>query len=1196
MANVLGLALKITGDASGLRLDPAQRALQRLGDETDKVAAIFDKFTGDSEAAGRAQATFERQSRELLDTLRDGGSATEFARNFERIAEAARAEAAELEKAARITESTRTNFERFQRDAAGLAAQLEAGRITQESYNRAIEKAARGLTDAERAAAGLSTQTQEIAQAGDTAKLQFNELSGVFAILPGPLGNIAGRLSGLTSASEGLSRVFSGGLQQGITSIANSVTSLVNPFTVAAGAVVGLGVAASSVARGLLSLEDRVERLGNQASQLGVSFGFIQTLEESARRSGVSVGSLEGAFTRLQRTITEAGEGTKTATDALDRLGLTVEELDTLDQQEQFLLIGERISAIEDPARRTAAAVEIFGRSGAQLLPFFANLPGAANDLERLGRAITDREKAQIDAFGFSVDALGVATQGLGQSLLSPFAGLGDGISRAAAEFTAGITAIVSPILRVLEPSLTTIGNVAEIIGIALGTVGRTIGAVFEPLAAAVQDLAAFFAPVNEAVVDFARYVGDAAVSTTEFFQQFTPIAIVRSGIESLSGVVGTLADSFARVGEIASRVSRIVSTAFGVIRDAVVESVGRAATIATEAVNQFLEFTGLGSVISSFASAASTAFNSLLDNIRGVIEQVGGFIESVVSFAEDWLGIVATIEEPIVPELDAGQLSVELSDELAKAQESVAQFGNAGVEAFLEYKAQLDEIALLVAEGEYDGEAQARAIEQATKAFEDQAKTLAENAQQEIQRLNEENRIELEIETSGLQAIEGLRASIAEVVDESTALGQAGFDAALQYKNSLGELQRQFEAGVINEEVLAREAKAAREEYDAQVDAIEAAVAAQDELIVNDRRRIESLLEVNDAAQRITDDIGAVDREIARVQDQLARATVELDAASADSARRRLVELEGLQTRLADDLQAASQGFENGFDAAFEKTGNRFAQLAEQAAEFGVAGSDAAARLQQGISDAQEQARDGILNREAFEAEVRRREQLFAQEIEQVKAVADERQRVNDFVDQQFLLARFGGDQQRLDAANRAAEIEREIIRVQQDVQAARAAGDQAAVNAGIQRLGLLDQVGARERDIATGRQQFEEQIAAQREQYIQQIAEQQKAAEEQQKKFAEERAKAIEAENQRQQARLRELNTLGSGVIEGNDIRTAEGAALFLQLAANRQDPALIEARLQTRRLTEIRQEVRALVEGLAGLPVLNIAGGAG
>jgi glutamate-1-semialdehyde aminotransferase len=173
---------------------------------------------------------------------------------------------------------------------------------------------------------------------------------------------------------------------------------------------------------------------------------------------------------------------------------------------------------------------------------------------------------------------------------------------------------------------------------------------------------------------------------------------------------------------------------------------------------------------------------------------------------------------------------------------------------------------------------------------------------------------------------------------------------------------------------------------------------------------------------------------------------------------------------------------------------------------------------------------------------------------------------------------------------------LEREIGRVQAEVQAARAAGNQAEVNAGIARLGQLDQVAAQERDIASGRRQLEEQLGQQREQYLQQLEQQQKAAQQEQQKFLEEQRKAVEAEQQRQTARIRELNTLGAGVIGGTDIRTAEGAALFLNLAANRQDPALIEARLQTRALQDLRRSVTSLVEGLTGLPTVRIPGAIG
>jgi len=341
MANVLSLALRVTADATGLKLDPVQRALVGLGDQADKLSEQFDKFSGTSSAAAAAQADFAARSQQLINTLRDGGSATEFATEFAKLGEAASEQAAAFERAAQIIERNRTNFERFTATQRELNEQIDAGRIDQETYNRALEGAAKGLTDAERAAAGLGARTEEINAAADGTALKFNELSGILAILPGPLGNIAGRLSGLTSAGEGLSRVFAGGLRQGITSVGQTIAGLVNPFTIAAAGIVGFGAAAASVAQGLATLEDRVERLGRLADQLGISFEFVQVLEEAGKRADVSVEQLSGSFARLQNTLAGADEESKKATTALQALGVSVTDFAALSQQQQIALIGQ---------------------------------------------------------------------------------------------------------------------------------------------------------------------------------------------------------------------------------------------------------------------------------------------------------------------------------------------------------------------------------------------------------------------------------------------------------------------------------------------------------------------------------------------------------------------------------------------------------------------------------------------------------------------------------------------------------------------------------------------------------------------------------------------------------------------------------------------------------------------------------------
>jgi len=518
MANVLSLALKINADASGLKLDPVSKALRQLGEETDRVSGIFDKFTSTSEAAARAQAATEQSLNDLIAARKAGTiGVEEFAESFAAIEKAAQQEAAALQRAAQITEQNLTPLQRYDAALAELDAQLQAGRISQETYARATEKAAKGLTDAERAARGLEVATEKIDDNAAKTTLQFNELSGIFAALPGPIGNVAGRVSGLASAGEGLSRIFAGGLRDGIGSLVSSVTALINPFTAATAGVAAFGAAATAVLQGLTALEDRVEKLGNTADKLGVSFGFIQVLDEAARRSGTSIEAVSAAFGRLQKSVLGVDEESRAAQKALSEIGVTAEELQRLNPQEQYLLIGRRIGEIEDPARRTATAVALFGKAGADLIPFFNNVGGAADDIERFGKALSDLQRQDIDQFGASMDRLGVATRSASEQLLSRFAPAATRTAEAAST-VAGVVArnsdtIANSVASTIDGMT---GGTLTVVGLATRAITAFGGAADEASKAAESA-----ASISESVTGITEEDAKQAAERDKFLQGF---------------------------------------------------------------------------------------------------------------------------------------------------------------------------------------------------------------------------------------------------------------------------------------------------------------------------------------------------------------------------------------------------------------------------------------------------------------------------------------------------------------------------------------------------------------------------------------------------------------------------------------------------------------------------------------------------
>jgi hypothetical protein len=342
------------------------------------------------------------------------------------------------------------------------------------------------------------------------------------------------------------------------------------------------------------------------------------------------------------------------------------------------------------------------------------------------------------------------------------------------------------------------------------------------------------------------------------------------------------------------------------------------------------------------------------------------------------------------------------------------------------------------------------------------------------------------------------------------------------------------------------------------------------------DRKRVDALLQSSDAATKIEQDLAALERERQRANE-----------AGGEAAQQRVAEIDQRRAQLEEQLQALDQGFGEGFEKSFANTSDVIGAAQKKAEEFGQAGFDATLQLQEGIKAAQEQVKDGILNKEGYEAEVKRQQELFDKRIESEKKIGDERKKreeeatklreeqektVNDLITQQ----EFGGDNARIKAAENLVAIEAEIARAQEDQRKAQEGKDKEAADAAAKRLAQLDQVQARERDIASGAAKQREEFQNRQRQLAEAQAKQQQEIFQQQQQFAQEQAKAQQAEFERQQKRLTELNTLGPRQVQTADVRTQEGQQLVLDLFNQQQDPQLVQLRLLNKVMTRIATSI--------------------
>lgn len=1243
MANIIGLALKVTGDASGLAksLTPVDRALDQLAKQADRATAVFKPLTEASAGAARAQEqfaerfarlaeqlksnvigpqeyaaafgqlreeanqaadAFERgievtrqyttaeerraeQLREIADLVEQGAiSETTAARaradltgDAARLADEERKVAAARAEAARITQATLSPQELYDQRVQELTQHLTAGRISQETFDRAVAQATSTFVKAESTAKGYDKSVGDVG-------LKFNELSGVLAALPGPLGNFAGRLSGLASAGEGLSRVFSGGLSAGLSSIGTSLASVVNPATLAAAGIAGIGAAAAAVVSGLSTLEAETERLQNAADKLGVSFNFMQTVEQAAKMSGVAFETVNSSMTKLLKTLAGADEESKAATAALGRLGVSLDDLQGKNSEEQLRLIGERLQAIEDPAKRAAAATAIFGKSGAELLPFFQNLGIAETTLTRFNARLAEIDVPRVLALGDSFDAVKASLTGVSNELLTPFIGITQSLSDGLASTIAAFGRNIGAILDIFSPLTSVVGLAGNTLLQFGSIINNLTGTILEPGAAAARLYSGVIDSISQSVTAVANRINDAIIGFREFFK--------------FEGVAKSFRDAFGQIGEVISRVAAIAEAAFGRLATLASDTFGRAATVVGEAVSQFLEFTGLGSVISGFANAVGSAFGLLWDTIKGIVGRVGGFIEQVLKFAEDWLGIVPEIEQPVeatvevndngaIQELLAESKTLQgtfdsITKNVSDAINESAKFGQAGFDAALKYQTAIDDLKAKLDAGLFNEETFRREAEKAGVAF-----------KSELARIEEDAKLEIQINAEVEKTLAGLQEQINKATEGAQRFGDAGFDAAAQFQEKLRDLGAQFEDGRINAATLAQETAKATAEYNKQIEGFSQIEKLQQSILKADRDRVSALIDQSNQLTELEQNQAAVQREQLRLEDEIRKQREAGNVFAADAAAARLAQLDQEAAKLADLQQAQDQGFAEGFQKTFEATARAIDDLSTKAEQFGNVGALAAEALRSGVERAQQQARDGILTQETYEREVSRQRDLFDQRLASA-------QRVEAFLANQ-LNERQKAEleaQNQLEERKKQAETNIQAIkaRILDEEQKRENATDLRQRRASTQRISALKQAQRIEEGIAAGRsesartqisglsrgfsqvERFQGLVAQSNDRFLKSFTDTFGAA-----NNALAAANAAAAELARQQELLRPV----AGSVATADIRTAEGAALVLGLGAAAQDPNLIEARLQTKALGQIRQAIVNAVTGFVNTP---------
>ena len=206
-------------------------------------------------------------------------------------------------------------------------------------------------------------------------------------------------------------------------SINKSLASLQSSALSVRGALAGLGagVSVAGLAGLVKSSIDAADNLNKLSQRVGVSVENLSKLQYAAKLSDISTDQLGDGLRKLSVNLQAAGRGSGDALEAFRALGFAQKELLNLSPDQALARIAQAFEGIEDGAGKTALAVQLFGRSGSDLIPLLnqgaSGLKAMGDEATRFGLVVSTQSARAAEEFNDNLTRISESARALGVQL-----------------------------------------------------------------------------------------------------------------------------------------------------------------------------------------------------------------------------------------------------------------------------------------------------------------------------------------------------------------------------------------------------------------------------------------------------------------------------------------------------------------------------------------------------------------------------------------------------------------------------------------------------------------------------------------------------------------------------------------------------------------------------------------------------------
>lgn len=205
-----------------------------------------------------------------------------------------------------------------------------------------------------------------------------------------------------------------------------------------------VGLIQAGVSKGFEAINKVAERgdyLDTIAEQFGEAAQSIQELGYAAVISDAPVGALENSLKFLSRAAVEASQGSKEALRAFGHVKLKDANGQIRAASELISDLSDEFAALPNGPAKAARAIELFGRSGAELVPLLnrgsAGIEALREEARKAGIVLSQEAIQASAAYDLAAKRFGAATEGIQ--------------TRFAAPLIARVTGLFSKLTKILQ-------------------------------------------------------------------------------------------------------------------------------------------------------------------------------------------------------------------------------------------------------------------------------------------------------------------------------------------------------------------------------------------------------------------------------------------------------------------------------------------------------------------------------------------------------------------------------------------------------------------------------------------------------------------------------------------------------------------------------------------------------------------------